>query len=126
MLTLEIDFSGQRGGAILALAVDQGYLVGPETLTPIRARKGSDIAMQGVDPPDACRRVSLEIDFSGLSGGAILASAVDQGCLCGPVPQSDLKHFYLESSLGSAWLPGQLMQPGLDAFPEPESHGQPD
>ena len=86
MLTLEIDFSGLSGGAISALAVDQGYLGVPETR--IRAGKGSGLAeisaMQGVAPPEACRRVSQEIDFSGLSGGAISALAVDQGCLCGP------------------------------------------
>ena len=35
-------------------------------------------------PPEALRRVSLEIDFSGQCGGAISALAVDQGCLCGP------------------------------------------
>ena len=49
-VSLEIDFSGLRCGAISALAVDQVYLVGPET--PIRARKGSEIAeisaIQGV------------------------------------------------------------------------------
>ena len=82
---MEIDFSGLRGGAIWALAVAQVYLVGHET--PIRARKGSGLAeisaMQGVAPPEACRRVLLEIDFSGLSGGAISALAVDQGHLCG-------------------------------------------
>ena len=38
------------------------------------------------------------------------------------VPQTDLKHFNLQSSLGYAWLTGQLMQTGLDTFPEPESH----
>ena len=85
MLTLEIDFSVQRGGAISASAVAQGYLGGPET--PIRAGEGSGLAeisaIQGVAPPDACRRVSLEIDFSGFSGGAISALAVDQACLCG-------------------------------------------
>ena len=85
-VSLEIDFSGLRGGAISALAVDQGCLGGHET--PIRARKGSGIAeisaMQGVAPPEACRRVSLEIDFSGLRGGAISALAVDEGCLGGP------------------------------------------
>ena len=63
-----------------ALAVDQVYLGGPET--PIRAGKGSGLveisAIQGVAPPEAWRRVSLEIDFSGLRGGAISASAVDQ------------------------------------------------
>ena len=79
----EIDFSGLRCGAIWALAVDQVYLGGPET--PIRARKGSGLAeisaMQGVAPPEACRRVSLELDFSGLRGGAIWALAVDQGCI---------------------------------------------
>ena len=76
---MEIDFSGQRGGAISALTVDQVYLGGPET--PIRARKGSGLAeisaMQGVAPPEALRRVSLEIDFSGLRCGAISALAVD-------------------------------------------------
>ena len=80
MLTLEIDFSGQRGGAISALAVDQVYLGGHET--PIRAREGSGLAeisaMQGVAPPEALRRVSLEIDFSGLRCGAISALAVSQ------------------------------------------------
>ena len=39
------------------------------------------------------------------------------------VPQTDLKHFNLESLLGYAWLPGKLTQTGLDASPEPESHG---
>ena len=77
---------GLRGGANLALAFDQGCLGGPET--PIHARKGSGLAeisaMQGVAPPEALRRVSLEIDFSGLRGGAISALAVDQGCLRGP------------------------------------------
>ena len=66
MFTLEIDFSGLSGGAISASAVDQGYLGGPET--PIRAGKGSGLAeisaIQGVAPPEALRRVSLEIDFS--------------------------------------------------------------
>ena len=86
-VSLEIDFSGLRGGAISALAVDQVYLGGPETR--IRARKGSGLAkilsaMQGVAPPEACRRVSLEIDFSGLCGGAISALAINQGCLRGP------------------------------------------
>ena len=56
--------------------------------TPIRARKGSGLAeisaMQGVAPPEALRRVSLEIDFSGLRGGAISALVIDQGCLRGP------------------------------------------
>ena len=78
---MEIDLSGLRGGAISALAVDQVYLGSPET--PIRARKGSGIAeisaIHGVAPPKARRRVSLEIDFSGLRGGAISALAVDQG-----------------------------------------------
>ena len=86
MLTLEIDFSGLSGGAISASAVAQGYLGGPETR--IRAGEGSGLAkisaMQGVAPPEAYSRVSLEIDFSGLRGGAIWASAVAQGCLCGP------------------------------------------
>ena len=41
-VSLEIDFSGLSGGKISALAVDQVYLVGPET--PIRARKGSGLA----------------------------------------------------------------------------------
>ena len=74
-----------RGGEILALAVDEGCLGGPET--PIRARKGSGLAeisaIQGVAPPEALRRVlpALEIDFSGLRGGAISALAIDQGCL---------------------------------------------
>ena len=68
------------------MAVDQAYSGGPET--PILGRKGSGLAeistMQGVAPPEACRRVSLEIDFSGLSGGAISALAVDQVYLGGP------------------------------------------
>ena len=54
---------GLRGGEILALAVDEGCLGGPET--PIRARKGSGLAeisaIQGVAPPKALRRVSLEM-----------------------------------------------------------------
>ena len=70
----------------MALAVDQVYLVGPET--PIRARKGSGIAeistIHGIAPPEACRRVSLEIDFSGLRGGEISASAVIQVHFGGP------------------------------------------
>ena len=86
MLTLEIDFSGLSGGAISASAVAQGHLGGPET--PIRAGEGSGLAeiaaIQGVAPPEALRRVSLEIDFSRQRGGAISALAVDQGCLCGP------------------------------------------
>ena len=85
-VSLEIDFSGLHGGAISALAIAQVYLGGPETR--IRAGKGSGLAeisaMQGVAPPEALRRVSLEIDFSGLPGGAISALAVDQGCLRGP------------------------------------------
>ena len=40
--------------------------------------------MQGVAPPEACRMVSLEIDFSGSRGGAISALAVDQVYLGGP------------------------------------------
>ena len=82
----EIDFSDLRCGAIWALAVDQVYLGGPET--PIRAGEGSRLAeisaIQETAPPDACRRVSLEIDFSCQRGGAISALAVDQGCLCCP------------------------------------------
>ena len=86
---MEIDFSGLRGGAIWAraLAVDQVYLGGHETR--IRARKGTKgsglaeiSAMQGVAPPEACRRVSLEIDFSGLRGGAISALTVAQVYFC--------------------------------------------
>ena len=61
------------------------YLGGPET--PIRARKGSGLAeisvIQGVAPRESLRRVSLEINFSGSSGGVISALAVDQGCPCG-------------------------------------------
>ena len=82
---MEIDFSGLSGGAISASAVAQGYLGGPET--PIRAGEGSGLAeisaIQGVAPPEALRRVSLEIDFSGLRGGAISALAVDQVYLGG-------------------------------------------
>ena len=52
-------------------------LGGPET--PIRARKGSGLAeisaIHEVAPPEAFRRVSLEIDLSGLRGGAIWALA---------------------------------------------------
>ena len=40
-------------------------------------------AIQGVTPPEALRRLTLEIDFSGLSGGAISALAVAQGYLGG-------------------------------------------
>ena len=85
-VSLEIDFSCLRGGAISALAVDQVYLGGHET--PIRARKGSGLAeisaIQGVAPPEALRRVSLEIDFSCLSGGAISALAINQVYSGGP------------------------------------------
>ena len=53
-----------------------------------------------------------------------LASQVAYECFFfTAVPQTDLKHFNLESSLGNAWWPGQSTQTGLDAFPEPESHG---
>ena len=41
------------------------------------------------------------------------------------VPQTDLKYFNLESSLGSAWLTGKSTPTGLDASPEPGSHGCP-
>ena len=85
-VSLEIDFSGLSGGAISALAVAQAYSGGQETR--IRAVKGSGLAeisaIQGVDPPEGCRRVSLVIDFSGQRGGVISALAVDQACLCGP------------------------------------------
>ena len=33
------------------------------------------------------------------------------------------EYFKSEPSLGNAWWPGRLTQTGLDAFPEPESHG---
>ena len=87
---MEIDFSGLLGGAIWALAVAQVYLGGHET--PIRASKGSGLAeisaIQGVTPPEALRRVSLEIDITGLSGGAISVQfsdlVVDQVYLGGP------------------------------------------
>ena len=53
-----------------------------------------------------------------------LASQVAYECFSfTAVPQTDLKHFNLESSLGYASLTGQLTQTGLDASPEPESHG---
>ena len=39
------------------------------------------------------------------------------------VPQTDLKHFNLESSLGSAWLNGKSTPTGLDASPELGSDG---
>ena len=41
-------------------------------------------AIQGVAPPEALRRVLLEIDFSCLRGGTIWALAVDQVYLVGP------------------------------------------
>ena len=82
----KISLLGLRCGAISASAVDQVYLGCPET--PICARKGSGLAKisatQGVAPPEALRRVSLEIDFSGLRGRAISASTVDQFYLGGP------------------------------------------
>ena len=85
-LSLETDFSGPRGGAISALAVDQKGLCGPKTR--VHARKGLKTAkisvIQGVAPPEASTRLSLEINFSGLLGGAISALAVAQGRLCGP------------------------------------------
>ena len=79
-----------RGGAISALVVNQVYLGGPEL--PIRARKGSTSrsrlaeisVIQGVAPPEALRRVSLEIDFSCLRGGAISALTIDQVYSGGP------------------------------------------
>ena len=77
---------GLRCGASLASAIDQVYLGGP--VTRIRASKGSGLAeisaIQGFYPPEAWRRVSLEINFSGLRGGAISALAVDQMYLGGP------------------------------------------
>ena len=83
---MEIDFSGLRGGAISALAFIQVYLGGP--VTRISASKGSGLAeisaIQGVSPPEAWTRVSLEINFSGLRCGAISALAVDQMYLGGP------------------------------------------
>ena len=83
---VSLEISGLRGGAISALAVAQVYLGGHET--PIRARKGSGIAeisaIQGVAPPEAERRLSLEINFSGLRGGVISALAFDQVYLDGP------------------------------------------
>ena len=39
------------------------------------------------------------------------------------VPQTDWKHFNLELSLGKAWLPGKWSLGGLDALPDPHSHG---
>ena len=59
------------------------------------------------------RRPRFKISRLGLRGGEILALAVDEGCLgvdegCQEcfsftdVPQTDLKHFNLESSLGYA------------------------
>ena len=82
---MKIGRLGLRCGAILALAIYEGCLGGPET--PISARKGSGLAeisaIHEVAPPEACRRVSLEIDFSGLRGGAISALAVAQGYLVG-------------------------------------------
>ena len=42
---------------------------------------------------------------------------------CASAPQTDLKHFNLESSLRYAWLPCQLTQTDVDASPETESHG---
>ena len=39
------------------------------------------------------------------------------------VPQTDLKHFNLESSLGNAWLTGKSTPTGLDTLPEAHSHG---
>ena len=74
-------------GSILSshLAVAQVYLGGHET--PIHSRKGSGLAeisaMQGVAPPEACKKVSLEIYFAGLRGGAISALAVAQVYLGG-------------------------------------------
>ena len=39
------------------------------------------------------------------------------------VPQTDLKYFTPESSLGNAWLTGKSTPTGLDTLPEAESHG---
>ena len=53
-----------------------------------------------------------------------LASQIAYECFpFTPVPQTDLKHFNLESSLGYAWLTGKSTPTGLDASPEAESHG---
>ena len=43
-----------------------------------------------------------------------------------PVPQTDLKHFNPESSLGRAWMDGTISLRGLDGLPHPHSHGQPE
>ena len=83
---MEIQFSGLCGGAISALAVDQGGLGGLKTR--IRAGKGSGLAQissfQGVAPLEGWRRLSLEINFSGLRCVAISVLAVDQVYLGGP------------------------------------------
>ena len=44
-------------------------------------------AIQGVAPPEACRRLSLEIDFS----GAISALSVDQGYLGCPLAETQIR-----------------------------------
>ena len=40
-----------------------------------------------------------------------------------PVPQTDLKHFNLKSSLGKAWPPGKLSLGGFYCLPDSRSHG---
>ena len=49
-VSLEIDFSGLRGGAILALAVDQVYSGGPEFGPETRIRRGENFCR--------CRNIS--------------------------------------------------------------------
>ena len=76
---------GRSGGAISALAVNQGGLCGPE----IRIH-GDSARGKGQDLPrcplfkGSVLRVSLEIDFLGLRCRAISALAVNQGCLRSP------------------------------------------
>ena len=76
---------GLRGGAILALTVNQECFGGPETR--IRAGKGSGLAryprIKGsllLNIKDS-GRLSSEIDFSGSCSAAISALTVDQECL---------------------------------------------
>ena len=62
-----------------------------------------------------CRRIHVPLTW---------ASQVAYECFSfTTVPQTDLKHFNLDSSLGYAWLPGGSTPTGLDTSPEPESHG---
>ena len=57
--------------------------------------------------------------FRGIHVRLTWASQVAYECFSfTAVPQTDLKYFNLESSLGNAWLTSKSTPTGLDALPE--------